>query len=126
MKNKKVLKSIAIILSIILVPLDICLYMKMQSTWSEIVSNQEPYENASLAIVGFFRWGMLIGGILLIPMVWLEYLLINLLIKIYNKFDGLKRLFFLFTTICCNSNNISFVYKNNNIYYNVTMINDNS
>ena len=34
------------------------------------------------------------GGILLIPMVWLEYLLINLLIKIYNKFDGLKRLFF--------------------------------
>ncbi len=94
MKNKKVLKSIAIILSIILVLLDICLYIKMQSTWSEIVSNQNPYENASLAIVGFFRWGMLIGGILLIPMVWLEYLLINLLIKIYNKFDGLKRLFF--------------------------------
>ena len=93
MKNKKVLKRISIILSIILVLLDIWLYIKMQSTWSEIGSNHHPYEN-----LGLFRWGVLIWGILLIPMAWLEYLLINLFMKIYNKFEGLKRLFLCLIT----------------------------
>ena len=98
MKNKKVLKRISIILSIILVLLDIWLYIKMQSTWSEIGSNHHPYENLGLIIGGLFRWGVLIWGILLIPMAWLEYLLINLFMKIYNKFEGLKRLFLCLIT----------------------------
>lgn len=93
MKNKKILKKIAIILSIILLLIDIFLYVKMKATWSEIGSDNHQYENASLIISGLFRYGTLIWGILLIPIVWIEYFLTNLLIKIYNKFDNLKRIF---------------------------------
>ena len=99
MKNKKILKRIAIILSIILILLDISLYIKMQSTWSEIGSNHHPYENAGLIIGGLFRWGVLIWAILLIPIVWLQYLLTSLFIKIYNKFEGLKRIFLCLITL---------------------------
>lgn len=93
MKNKKILKIIAVILSILLLLIDICLYMKMKNTWSEIVSNNYQYENASLIMVVLFRYGILICGVLLIPIVWLEYFLIMLLTKIYNKFVKVKRLF---------------------------------
>ena len=71
----------------------------MKSTWLEIGSNHHQYENASLIIAGLFGYGVLIWGVLLIPIVWLEYLLINLFIKIYNKFDGLTRLFLCLITL---------------------------
>lgn len=99
MKNKKVLKRIAIILSIILLLIDICLYIKMKSNWLEIGANHHQYENASLIIAGLFRYAMLIWGILLIPIAWLEYFLTNFLMKIYNKFEGLKRLFLCLITL---------------------------
>lgn len=99
MKNKKILKRISIILSILLLLIDICLYIKMKATWSEIGSKHHQYENASLIIVGAFRYGILIWGILLIPIVWLEYFFTNLLIKIYNKYDDLKRLFLCLITL---------------------------
>ena len=99
LKSRKVLKTITIILSIILLLLDICVYIKMKATWSELGSNNHQYENASLLIVGLFRYGVLIWGILLIPMVWLEYFLIKLFMKIYNNFHGLKRLILSFTTL---------------------------
>lgn len=92
LKNKKVLKRITIVLSIILILLDIYLYMKMKFTWLEIGSTHHQYENASLIIEGLFRFGLLIWGILLIPVVWLEYLLTNLFIKFYNKYDGIKKI----------------------------------
>ncbi len=99
LKNKKVLKRITIVLSIILILLDIYLYMKMKFTWLEIGSTHHQYENASLIIGGLFRFGLLIWGILLIPVVWLEYLLINLLMKIYRKFDSLKRILLYLITL---------------------------
>lgn len=93
MKNKKILKRIAIFLSILILLIDICLYIKMNTTWSEIGSNHHQYANASLIIVGLFRYGTLIWGLLLIPLVWLEYFLTTLLMKIYSKFENFKRLF---------------------------------
>ena len=99
MQLKKI-KRIAIILSIILILLNIFLYINMKSTWPEISSTHHQYESVSLIIVGLFRFGLLIWGILLIPIVWLEYLLINILMKIYSEFSGLKRiLLFLITVI---------------------------
>ena len=92
MKNKNLLKRIAIILSIILLLLNIFLYVKMRFTWSELDSTNEQYQSINLLVAGLFRFAILIWGILLIPMVWLEYFLIKLLIKIYNKFDGFKRI----------------------------------
>lgn len=92
LKNKNLLKRIAIILSIILLLLNIFLYVKMRFTWSELDSTNEQYQSINLLVEGLFRFAILIWGILLIPMVWLEYFLIKLLIKIYNKFDGFKRI----------------------------------
>lgn len=90
-KNKKILKRIVIILTIIILIIDICLYIKMKFDLSEIGSNHHQYENAGLIIGALFRYAALIWGILLIPILWLEYLLINLLIKMYNKFKDWKR-----------------------------------
>lgn len=92
MKANKKLKNITIILSIILVILDICLYVKMKSTWLDIGVNHAQYENASLLIAGLFRYGTLIWGILSITIVWIEYFLVKLFMNIYNKFYGLKKI----------------------------------
>lgn len=92
LKGNKKLKNITIILSIILVILDICLYVKMKSTWSDIGVNYAQYENTSLLIAGLFRYGTLIWGILSIAIVWIEYFLVKLFMNIYNKFYGLKKI----------------------------------
>ena len=99
MKNNKILKNIAIIISVILLISDICLYIKMKYTWSEIGSNHHQYENASLIITGLFRYGALMWGILLILLVWLEYFLIKLFIKIYNNCNGFKKNFLCLITL---------------------------
>ena len=85
MKNKKILKRIAIILSIIILLIDICIYIKLKYTFIDIGSSHHQYENVSLIIVWFIRYAALIYGILLIPIVWLEYFLIKLVMKIYNS-----------------------------------------
>ena len=92
-KSRNIFKLIAIILSIVLLILNIFLYIQMKSDWSEMGSSNEQYENASLIIVGLFRYGTLIWGILLIPIVWLEYFLTRVFMKIYNKFSGVKKVF---------------------------------
>ena len=99
LKNKNLLKRIAIILSIILLLLNIFLYVKMRFTWSELDSTNEQYQSINLLVEGIFRFAILIWGILLIPMVWLEYFLIKLLMKIYNKFDGFKRILLCLITL---------------------------
>ena len=111
LKNRKVLKKIIIILSIIVLLLNICVYIKMKTTWSELSSNNHQYENASLLIVGLFRYGVLIWGLLLIPMVWLEYFLIKLFMKICNCFDGFKRLILSFTTLVIISTILALIIK---------------
>lgn len=92
MDNKKVLKKTTIIITVVILLIDILLYIKMKTTWSEI-GNYHQYENTSLIIEGLFRYGILIWGILLIPIVWVEYFLTILLMKIYSKFENFKRLF---------------------------------
>ena len=87
------LKNIAILLSILIVIIDILLYIKMGITWDKIGESSDQYESASLLLVAFFRYGILVWGILLIPLVWLEYFLITLLIKSYIKFEKFKRIF---------------------------------
>ena len=91
MKNKKLLKIITIILTIVIILVDICLFIKMRTNWGEI-GYHDQYENAGLILKGLFTYGSLVWGILLIPMLWIQYFLINLLLnflinlllKIYN------------------------------------------
>ena len=98
MKNKKFLRGIAIILTIILVLLELYVYIKMKSTWLDIGSNYHPYENASLIMIGSIRFGALIWGILLIPIVWIEYFFTKLFIKIYSTLVGFKKIFLCLIT----------------------------
>lgn len=88
MEKKKILKKIAIIVSLLVLLLDVYLYISMTTAWSEI-----DLGNYSLFLVGLFKYGLLIWGILLIPLIWIEYLLCNLVIYLYYKFEGLKKLF---------------------------------
>ena len=64
----------------------------MNYTWSDIVSNHNQYENASLIIAGLYRYGILAWGFLSIFIVWIQYFLVKLFIRLYNKLDGLKKL----------------------------------
>ena len=89
MKCKKTLRKVAIILSIILLLLNICLYVKMKFTWDAIPSASNQHDSMNLLFQGIFSWAVLVYGIILIPVVWIEYLLLVLVIKIYHKFDGI-------------------------------------
>lgn len=89
MKCKKTLRKVAIILSIILLLLNICLYVKMKFTWDAIPSASNQYDSMNLLFHGLFSSAVLVYGIILIPIVWIEYLLLVLVIKIYHKFDGI-------------------------------------
>ena len=94
MEKKKILKKIAIIVSLLVLLLDVYLYISMTTTWSEMgLGNYSDLVNCSLLLVGLFKYGLLIWGILLIPLIWIEYLLCNLVIYLYYKFEGLKKLF---------------------------------
>lgn len=89
MKCKKKLRKVAIILSIILLLLNICLYVKMNFTWDAIPNASNQYDSMNLLFHGLFSSAVLVYGIILIPIVWIEYLLLVLVIKIYHKFDGI-------------------------------------
>ena len=89
MKCKKTLRKVAIILSIILLLLNICLYVKMKFTWDAIPSASNQHDSMNLLFHGLFSRAVLVYGIILIPVVWIEYLILVLVIKIYHKFDGI-------------------------------------
>lgn len=94
LKNKKTIRFIAILISIIILILDIIIYINMKTTWKEIGTNHHQYENFDLIISGLFTYATLIWGLLSILIIWIEYFLINLLAKIFNSFNGLKKLLF--------------------------------
>ena len=71
--------------------MDICLFIKMRTNMIEIGSNHHQYETAGLIIASLYEYGILIWGILLIPIIWLQYFLINSLIKIYNKYNNILK-----------------------------------
>ena len=85
MKNKKLLKTISIILTMGIILVDIWLFIKTRNNWGKIGTDYDQYENLGIILGSLFEFGILIWGILLIPIIWLQYFLINLLINIYNK-----------------------------------------
>ena len=83
---KKILKKIAIIFSIIILIIDIIIFFKM-NLYKSIDINS--------LIWTLLHFSTLIYGMILIPIVWIEYCFIILLINVYNKFNNLKRILLL-------------------------------
>lgn len=83
---KKIFKKIAIIFSIIILIIDIIIFFKM-NLYKSIDINS--------LIWTLLHFSTLIYGMILIPIVWIEYCFIILSLNIYRKFNGLKRVLLL-------------------------------
>ena len=94
---KKNLKTIIpIIISLIILILDILLFFKLKGNWNSLTSSQDSYNSAGLLIAIIYQFGSLFYGLVLILIVWLEYLLYFLLKKISVKLDGIKKYIIIF------------------------------
>lgn len=93
MKNKKIIKTSAIILSIFVLLVDLILYIKLKSTSSMSIQAKDSYEILGLLISGMLQFGALIYGFGLLLIVWIEYFLISFIIKLCNKLQGVKKFF---------------------------------
>ena len=91
MKDKKTLRKVAIILTIIMILVDVILYKMLEV--SALVEMSETSLVTDLAIMAsvFFKLGVWISGIAAIPAIWIVYLLINLLNKVESKYEGTKK-----------------------------------
>lgn len=91
MKDKKKLRKVAIILTIIMILVDVILYKMLEV--SALVAMSETSLVTDLAIMAsvFFKFGVWISGIAAIPAIWIVYLLINLLNKVESKYEGTKK-----------------------------------
>ena len=83
---KKILKISLIIFSILIFIIDLIIFFK---------SNIFQIYNINSLIWALFHFSTLIYGIILIPIIWLEYYFISLSINIYYKFNGLKQILLL-------------------------------
>ena len=95
MKKSNILKKCTIALTIILIIMNICLYIKQSNSWSDLISSNNSYESAGLLISGIFQFGAFIYGLTSILILWLEYFFIYLIKKVYSKCNGLKKILFL-------------------------------
>lgn len=93
LKYQKVMKSCAIVLSIVFLVLEVYLWIRMQNTWDDLILSQSSYESAGLMFAGLFQYGSFFLGIFLIPIVWLEYWLITIFCHVYQKYLGFKKNF---------------------------------
>ena len=98
MKNKKFLRNIAIIISIILIVLNTILYLKMRNSSISFQNSKEKYASLNVMIISITQYFTLIFGIVAVAITWIEYLIINLVIKIREKFQGWKKYILLFIT----------------------------
>jgi len=80
MKLKKVFRKITIAFTIAIIILDILLFVDMKQAY-----------NASKLISTVFEFGTFIYGLILLPIVWIQYFLILCIIKVYNKYSGFKK-----------------------------------
>lgn len=80
MKFKKILRNITIILTILIIILDIVLFVNTNKT----------YENMEMFST-IFNFGTFIYGIILIPIVWIQYFLLSAILKVYTKYIGIKK-----------------------------------
>lgn len=93
MKNRKILKNGTIILSILVLLIDIILYIKLKSTSSMIIQSNDSYANLGLLISNMSQFGALIYGLGLLLIIWMEYFIISFIIKLWNKLQGVKKVF---------------------------------
>ena len=90
--NKKIIyRNCTIALTFIIMVVEVFLYLYIRQNWERLLVSDDPYANASTMIVHIFILGALLYGAGLILGLWLEYIFINLLIKIYNKNDGTRK-----------------------------------
>ena len=73
----------------LIVIIDMIVYIKLKHKISQ--PQGHPYENAGALIANMFYYSTFIGGLISVIIVWIEYLLINLLIIICNKLHGVKK-----------------------------------
>ena len=85
MKNKKIIRNIFIVLTVLILILTIYIYGRMYTSFLEIKNSTNQYKNAGLLLSNVFQYGIFIYSIGLIAIVWIEYLVLNLIIRVYNK-----------------------------------------
>lgn len=86
MKLKKIFTSITIVLTIAIVILDIILFINMK----------QAYELEKL-FTTVFDFAIFIYGLLLLPILWVQYIFILWIMKVYNKNSGIKK--WIFTSL---------------------------
>lgn len=91
MKNKKTRRNITIIISIIVLLINIGMYIKLNSSFDSFSNLENNLERAGGLIGIAFYWGTFIWGIISLILIWIEYFFIMLTIKVFNKFDGVKK-----------------------------------
>ena len=82
MKLKKVSRNITIVFTIVITILDIVLFVDMKQS----------YDALKLISVAF-EFAAFVYGLLLLPLVWIQYFLILGIAKVYNKYIGFKKCF---------------------------------
>ena len=91
MKNKKIFRNIIIVISIIVVLINIGLYIKLNNSYDAILNVENSLDRAGGLIGVAIYWGTFIWGIILLAIIWIQYFLILLTIKVFNKFSGIKK-----------------------------------
>ena len=90
MKKKSILIT-TIVISLVIVVMTIALYLKSNYWFDTSLNLEESLQIAGRLIGTIFYFGTSIIGIITLAIVWIEYLLIILAIKIINKFSGIKK-----------------------------------
>ena len=80
---KKIVRNLTIAFTTVIVILDIVLFVNMKQAYNE-----------SKLISTVFEFGTFIYGLLLLPIVWIQYFLILGISKVFNKYIGFKKCFF--------------------------------
>ncbi len=85
MKIKKIIRNICIVLTVLLIILTLFMYLKINNSWIKIKNSTNAYTNSGLLISNIFQYGIFVYSLLLIVIIWIEYFLLNQIIKLYNK-----------------------------------------
>ncbi|MBQ8042723.1 MAG: hypothetical protein IJ272_01050 [Clostridia bacterium] len=89
--KKKSIFIITVIISLVLVAMSIAIYLKSNYWFDTSLNLDESLQIAGGLIGTIFYFGTSIIGIITLAIVWIEYLLTLLAIKIINKFSGIKK-----------------------------------
>lgn len=91
MRNKKILRNITIIISIIVVLIDIALYIKLRNSLDTFSNLENSIERAGGLIGILMYFGTFVWGIISLIILWIQYFLTILTIKVFNKLVGIKK-----------------------------------